>query len=155
MALRIQQQAGATIRNALAAFAADFAMGKAVVIDRFARRITPHDLVLWHPPHDLVYEVVKIEPILEAIPNTPLGQIRVTLELTAPVDFLANHPAMSVLVVGHQVDATSAELHAIDGGQKDNVPGTLQPGADRPSPGDQLLADDAPRTDDTPPEGES
>jgi hypothetical protein len=117
-----QSQMVAQIRAALAAFAQDFAAGKAAVLDRFATVVKPHDLVLWHPPHDLVYEVTKIEPILDVVPNAPIGQIRVTLELTAPVNFLAGQPAMSMVVVGHQIDRESAELTTPTGARGDNAP---------------------------------
>lgn len=120
--VRAQQRANQQIRASLAAFAGDFAAGKAAVLDRFAQRVREHDLVLWHPPHDMVYEVTKIEPILAVIPNQPIGQIRVTLEMMAPVDFLAGQPAMGVIIVGKQIDPRNAELYAIDGARRDNVP---------------------------------
>lgn len=121
-AARAQQRVVQNIRASLAAFAGDFAAGKAVVLDRFAMRVKAHDLVLWHPPHDMVYEVVKIEPILELIPNQPIGMIRVVLEMLAPVNFMAGQPAMTMIVVGHQTDATNAELYGVDGGRRDNEP---------------------------------
>lgn len=131
---RAQQRAVAQVRAQFAAFAHDFAAGKAVVLDRFASHVKAHDLVLWQPPHTMVYEVTKIEPILDVIPNQPIGMIRVTLEMMAPVNFLAGQPAMSMIVVGHQIDATNAELHSVDGGRRDNEP--------EPSSGPTYTADE-------------
>lgn len=117
-----QQRIVAQIRASIAAFAQDFASGKAAVLDRFASTVKVHDLVLWHPPHDLVYEVTKIDPILDVDINAPIGQIRVTLELMAPVNFLAGQPAMSMVVVGHQIATDQAELHTPEGARSDNEP---------------------------------
>lgn len=119
---RAQQRAVSQVRAQFAAFAQDFAAGKAVVLDRFASHVKVHDLVLWQPPHTMVYEVTKVEPILDMIPNQPIGMIRVTLEMMAPVNFLAGTPAMSMIVVGHQTDATNAELFGVEGGRRDNEP---------------------------------
>jgi hypothetical protein len=119
---RAQQRAVSQVRAQFAAFAQDFAAGKAVVLDRFASHVQAHDLVLWQPPHVMVYEVTKVEPILEVIPNQPIGMIKLTLEMMAPVNFLAGTPAMSMIVVGHQIDATNAELNGASGGRRDNEP---------------------------------
>lgn len=138
---RAQQRAATAIRASLAAFAGDFAAGKAAVLDRFAQKIKEHDLVLWHPPHDMVYEVIKIDPILAVIPNQPIGMIRVRLEMMAPVDFMAGQPAMSMIIVGHQVDATNAEIYGITGGRRDNEPeGESGPAYPPPSEEDQTDA---------------
>jgi len=119
--LAAQQQIITQIRAQLAAFAQDFASGRAAVLDRFATAVKPHDLVLWHPPHDLVYEVVQIDPILNPAPNQPIGMIQVTLTMTAPVQFLARQPAMSMVIVGHQHAPDQAEL-ATPAGTSENAP---------------------------------
>ena len=119
---RAQQHAINQIRAQFAAFAHDFAAGKAVVLDRFAQRVKEHDLVLWRPPHDMVYEVTKITPILDPTPNEPIGMIRLQLEMMAPVNFLAGNPAMTMIIVGHQVDTQNAELYGVEGARRDNEP---------------------------------
>lgn len=134
-----QQQIVAQMRVQLAAFAQDFASGRAAVLDRFATAVKTHDLVLWHPPHDLVYEVVKIEPILNPAPNQPIGLIQVTLTLTAPVQLMAGQPAMSVVVVGHQHAPDQAEL-STPAGTRDNEPPPPASSQDPQAEADQQTA---------------
>lgn len=146
-------QVSAAIRNQVAAFAGDFAMGKVGPVDRFGRRIQVHDLVLWEPPYTMVYEVTKIEPVLTADPNQPVGRVQITLELTAPMVTLANRPAMVVTVVGHTRSTTDAELHRIEGAEKGNPLPEAEaeaPGAPAtPAEGDGSPA--APNAPDAPP----
>lgn len=120
-AQQAQQAYVAQVRAKLAMFAQDFAAGKAVALDRFASAIKAHDLILWHPPHDLVYEVTKIEPMLNPAPGQPIGLIQITVELTAPVQLMAGQPAMGMVIVGHQRGPGDAELHTPEG-QSDNPP---------------------------------
>jgi len=131
-----QQQIAKQIQHAFAAFAGDWAAGKVRVLDRFAVAIKKGDLVLWTPPHQLVYEVVDVQPILQPIANQPIGQVQITLELKAPVVFMVEQPAMGVVVVGHQHGEGHAELVTPTGATKDNqVPDMAVPDyahADRP-----------------------
>jgi hypothetical protein len=119
--LAAQTQFVNQMRAKLAVFAQDFATGKAAPLDRFATAIKPQDLILWHPPHDLVYEVVKVEPILNPAPNQPIGLIQITVNMTAPVQLMAGQPAMGIVIVGHQRAPGDASLNTPDG-QSENPP---------------------------------
>lgn len=137
------------LQQMFAVFAGDYAAGKVGVIDRFAVRIKKGDLVLWTPPHQLVYEVVDIQPILQPMQNQPIGQIQVVLHLTAPVTFMAEQPAMGMIVVGHQSDPEHAELTTPTGATKDNVP----PATDVPNYEEGIGHLDPPTGD--PPDGDT
>jgi hypothetical protein len=141
--LAAQQQFVTQMRAKLAAFAQDFASGKAAPLDRFATAIKEHDLILWHPPHDLVYEVTKVEPILNPAPGQPVGLIQITVTLTAPVQLMAGQPAMSMVVVGHQHAPNEAELNTPEGqGQNVPIPPASGPlGHDPQAEADQQTAD--------------
>ena len=90
------------IGNMRRAFAADFAAGKVPVKDRFGRPVTEGSLIVWHPPQDLVYQVEKVEPILD--PNQPPGYVRVTVTLQAPVTWPAGQSAPDIIAVGNAKD---------------------------------------------------
>lgn len=130
-----QQQYVAQMRAQLAVFTQDFASGKAAALDRFASAIKVHDLLLWHPPHDLVYEVTKVEPILNPAPGQPIGLIQITVELTAPVQLMAGQPAMGIVIVGHQHAPGQAELNTPEG-RSDNPPIPPADPIDENRPGD-------------------
>ena len=141
--LAAQTQFVNQMRAKLAAFAQDFASGKAAPLDRFATAIKPQDLILWHPPHDLVYEVVKVEPILNPAPNQPIGLIQITVNMTAPVQLMAGQPAMGIVVVGHQRSPGDAALNTPEG-QSENPPIPPAPGPEGHDPqgeADQQRAD--------------
>jgi len=127
--------------NQRRAFAAAFAAGQLPVRDRFGRPLEKGSLFVWHPPHDLVFQVDDITPILD--PNQPPGYVRVTVSMTAPVTWQANQPAPDIIAVGYV-----KEGHAVIDGtmptapKPDSEPGEQLP----PDPGPEPQGDEVPPT---------
>lgn len=81
-------------------FAQALAAGQVSVIDRIGQKIEQGALVVYRPPHDFVYEVKSITPILD--PRVPPGQVQIVLDCTVPVVFMAGQPIMGMIRVGTQ-----------------------------------------------------
>ena len=105
------------------AFAQAVTSGQAAVLDRLAQPVAKGALVLWRPPHDLIYEVVDVAPVLD--PRQPPGLVQLTLMSTAPVTFYAGQPAMSLVVIGQQHAEGHAELTTPSGARAENPAAAL------------------------------
>ena len=93
-----QQQEVAKMRRQ---FAQAVAAGQVKVIDRFSNPIEVGSLVVWSLPHDFVWLVQDIKPVLD--PNVQPGLVAVTLTATAPDSLCrVNSPITEMIVVGRQ-----------------------------------------------------
>ena len=93
-----QQQEVAKMRRQ---FAQAVAAGQVKVIDRFSKAIEVGSLVVWSLPHDFVWLVQDIKPVLD--PNVQPGLVAVTLTATAPDSLCrVNSPITEMIVVGKQ-----------------------------------------------------
>lgn len=127
------QQEAARIRRQ---FVADVTAGHVQVIDRIAQPITIGALVIYRPPHDFVYEVADIKPVLD--PRAQPGLVELTLRCQVPVTFMANVPIMGMIRVGTQQAPGHASLDPItppegaaEGSLTDDEP-AQEPGAVHP-----------------------
>jgi len=92
------------------AFAAAVSQGQAAALDRLGRPVRQGDLVLWHPPDDLIFEVLGVSVPLD--PRMPPGVLTMTLGVTVPVNVQANTPVRPLLHVGRvpaEAEAAPAE----------------------------------------------
>lgn len=58
------------------------ARGTLQALDRFANPLQPGDHFIWHPPYDLIWQVVDVKPSLN--PKAPAGMLQLTLTATVP-----------------------------------------------------------------------
>jgi hypothetical protein len=66
--------------------------------DRFNNRIGKGQKVLYRNPHDLVWDVVDVQPVLD--PRAPTNAVRVVLMATVPIVCPGNQPLMEFLAIG-------------------------------------------------------
>jgi len=90
------------------AFQTAVRMGKAYAIDRFASPIQQGSLVLWATPHDMVWQVIDVKPVLDV--RQPPGLMTLVMHCEVPVQFIAGQPAMGLVVVGRQNAPGHAQL---------------------------------------------
>ncbi len=65
--------------------------------DRFGNVIQKGMRVIYHPPHDLVYEVLDVKPVLD--PRAPQGMCQMVLSVTFPLVAPSNQPIMELLAI--------------------------------------------------------
>lgn len=89
-------------------FAQALAAGTTAPLDRFANPIKAGSLMLWHLPHDMVWEVKDVSPVLD--PRVPPGVVRLKLECILPCDVVAGNVNIGMVVVGRQNAPGHAQL---------------------------------------------
>lgn len=117
----------AQLRAAMQQFGNAVARGEAAVLDRFGSLIKTGDLVIWRPPHDLIFKVVDVKPVLD--PRAQPGMIQMMFEVQVPVAGLAGLPNMGMILCGHSsADDRHTDLHGVKPGTP-NSEGTQVPDA--------------------------
>ena len=91
--LRQQQKANARLE-----FFKALAAGQVHVYDRFGSVIEPGARILWHPSVDPVVEVQAVQPNPD--PESPVGQMLVTLAVTISVAVAPNQPWQTFILMG-------------------------------------------------------
>lgn len=74
--------------------------------DRFGNAIQPGDLVVYHPPVDLVFQVKDVKPVMD--PRAPQGLVNVVLVVEVPVGVNVSQVTGNFIRVGRiqeQVEA--------------------------------------------------
>lgn len=113
-----------------------------VHLDRFGHLIEPGHLVLYHPPQDLVLEVVDVTPVLN--PSASGGTaMQTTLQARFKVQALTGIPDGSLIIVGESQERLAAKAASNGSGE------TTKRQTQRPS---GLVLTDAPDTPADPPE---
>lgn len=77
--------------------------GQAAVLDRFGIPIRENDLIVWKPPHDLIFRVVKSEALVSLDPRQPVppGMIQLTVVVDPfAMNLIGNNPQMAIIHCG-------------------------------------------------------
>jgi len=130
-----QQQAAKVMQQ----FARDLAQGVTGVVDRFGAKVVDGSYIVYAPPYDLIFEVVKLVPVLDLA--APPGMVRLTLRCETTVDLFVGQRSMTMIKCGEKAQDGVAEIQP---------PGSVPPAG--PSTTPLLLADDAAAM--TPPDDE-
>ena len=94
-----------------AAFALDFAAGKAALVDRNGMQLDKGQLILWSPPPGFTYwQVIDLKPNVQ--PNVPVGVVTLTIQATVPLHYQVGRSCGDVLIVGaaQRVEAVDTEI---------------------------------------------
>lgn len=81
--------------------------GGPAVLDRFNNPIPVGGMVIYHPPVDLVYQVVDVRPVMD--PRAPKGLATVTLQVQFPIQVPFGHPNMQLLCIAGPQPIAGAE----------------------------------------------
>ena len=113
-------------------FAHALAAGQTGVVDRFGAMVTQGDLVVWEPANSIVCEVVEVSPVLD--PRAPIGLVRMTVTMNAPLTFPAGQPQIGIMRCGRQQAPGHASLETPQGAEAEHP---ALPSAD-PAPEDDI-----------------
>ena len=78
-------------------------VGEAAVLDRFGIPIRSGAMVVWRPPFDLIFQVLKAEALVSLDPRRPVPPGMMTLTISSgefPLNLLANQPQMTLIHCG-------------------------------------------------------
>lgn len=77
-------------------------MGQVGAVDRLGVAILPGQRAIYAPPHDLMFDVKDVKPVLD--PKFPPGTVLITLASVCTVMVMANQPQMNMIsVAGERV----------------------------------------------------
>lgn len=139
-----RQQAQRELGQQLQKFARDLAAGRTAFVDRFGAKVDKGDYVIYQPPHDLIFEVMDVTPVLDPRVGV-VGAVTVRLVSTTDIQFIASQRAMNVIKCGTQAKAQDGT--AIPGEADIKPAGSEQPHeppTDLPAPGEPIEQPDEP-----------
>ena len=118
----------------MADFARGVSSGALAPRDRFNRPLAKHQLVLYHPEVDVVYQITDVIPVMD--PRIP-GMVRLMLTAIVPLATRAGQPTAPLVIVG-EADHTAQ----VAGNGQPTVTGDRPIDTPQSVGGDDAVADD-------------
>jgi len=136
-AAKDREQAQRELGQQLQKFARLLNEGKTGMIDRFGVKLGVGAYVVYAPPHDLIFEVLDVAPVLDM--SRPAGYIKLKLVAETTIEFIAGQRAMNVIKCGEK--AAEGEVAIQPPG---SVPPEDQPADQGPSEAEAAAMDPPP-----------
>ena len=125
-------------------FLAQVASGQTGAYDKERTRLETGQLVIWNPPPDILYWLIKdVGPALDL----PHPALRVTLTITVPIILPPGQRMGNILVVGKQEDQDPKAL------ARDTIAGDHQDDQKPEGPGEPPAGESPPRAPERPADG--